>query len=636
MILGAGVWLALTPFPLVEMLRFLGLFSLILAGGLGMISRGWSLRALPLAVMTGLAYVMVFGNLVAFVVSPPLSFGIVLAGLLLCALTGRRGRIPGVLEREGAGRGVIAAVVGCAVLLVVNNIVWLGHYHIDHLTEYFPDIATIAHGNIPFRDPFFPRQPGFYHYGPALVLAVFHSIALVPLEHLLGYLPFLVGIWCILLGTEMVHSRTGRVKAAALAFCGMAFAGALTWILFFFPAAFPAHAAFPNIFDAIAVKGQPAFALNPVTLGAQSYPFGFMLNSLNTVFGVGFSLAAAEHLELHLRAPGWRRAINIVTTLAALALSFETAFATMAAALAIYGLAVKGCRRQVLPLVLGAGILALFQGGVITDSMFHRDAVAPELHRFCLRWPPGFPAWGDATPSLAHPRQLLRFLVLDYGLTFWFLPLAALGALRARSASVSLLFLAAAGGLVFPALVRYPVADWDMSKFIVIAAFVLPVPYACGWLAVDRRRVLHGALMALLVLASADFGLRLARQGRWPAQPPPALTQGVDIQAGAWLRRNVEAGSVFLSDVPLLIVNQGFFALAAVRQHAQVQPFDHVRALERLDAVELRGLGVNYVYLTRDRCAGLAQKLQDAGRFEFVRDFDAQRFLFRVRQAPAG
>jgi hypothetical protein len=524
----------------------------------------------------------------------------------------------------------MAAAACCASLLVINNSVWLGHYHIDHLTEYFPDIATIANGNIPFRNPFFPRQAGFYHYGPALVLAVFRSIAMVPLEHLLGYLPFLVGIWCILLGTEMVYSRTESQRAAAFSFCGMAFAGPLTWVLFLAPT----H--IPNVLQTIADRGQPALALHPIALGDQTYPFGFMLNYLNIVFAVGLTLAAAEHCELLLQEAGWRKGLNLVVTLAALALSLETAFAAMATALAIYGFAIKGSRRQILPLVLGASILVLFQGGVITDWLFHGNETAPALHQFALRWPPGFPAWGEAMPSLAHPAQLLRFLAADYGVAFWFLPLAALGALRTGSASISLLFLSAAAGFAFPTLIRYPVADWDMSRFLTVASFTLPVPYACGWLAAQKRRWLNGALLTLLGLSTVGFWLRLAAQGRWPIQSPPALAQGIDIQAGAWLRRNVAARSVFLSDVPLLLANQGFFALAPVRRHAQISPFDPAQALERLDAAELSALGVDYVYLTRNRRAGLAQELRDANRIEFVRDFDAQRFLFRVRHAPAG
>jgi len=425
----------------------------------------------------------------------------------------------------------------------------------------------------------------------------------------------------------MVYDRTGSRKAAALAFWAMAFAGPLTWILHLSPARTP------NILQTIADRGQPAVGLHPVATGYQTYPFGFMLNNLNIVFAVGLALAAAAHCELLLREPGWRKRLNLVVTLAALALSLETAFAAFAAALAFYGLAVKSCRREVLPLILGAGILVLFQGGVVTDWLLSGGDTVPALHRLALRWPPGFPAWGEAMPSLSHPMQLLRFLAADYGLTFWCLPLAALGMLRASSPAVSLLSLCAACGLAVPFFLRYPVADWDMSKFLAVSSFILPVPYACGWWTERKRRWLNEALLALMAASTVGFVLRFAAQARWPVQPPPALVRGVDIPAGAWLRGNVPAGSVFLSDVPLLVVNQGFFALAQVRRHAQVPPFDLAGTLERLDAAELRTLGVDYVYLTRERCAGRALKLQEAGGFGFVRDFDAQRFLFRVLPA---
>jgi hypothetical protein len=612
--------------PLGELLRFLALAGLVLAAGVGMTSGRWRLEDAPLAALTGLACVLVLGNIFSHLLPPPVSFGLALAVPLMLGWGLRRPQAQPAPARAG-GLWTLAAALGCALLLAVNALVWSGTYHLDHLLEVFPNVATIANGNIPFQNPFYPRVAGFYHYGPAFLLAVLHSLAGIPLEHLLGLVPVLAGVPCILLGTRLVHDATRSREAAAVAFCGLAFAGPMTWLLHLGPGAAP------SVLQTILDRGQPLLGQHPLALGAQTYPFGFMLNNLIMVFTVGFALAAAAHL-CGGPGPGWRGDLGAVACLGALALSSESFFACLLAAAALWALRLPPRRARLGAILAAAAALAALQGGVITDLLFRSSGLSSELYRFSWRWPPGLPAWGAAAPSLARPGQLLRMIGLDYGATFWLIPLAALGARRAGSGVAGLLFLAAAAGIAVSAAVSYPLADWDMTRFLMAGAFILPIPYACGWAALAGRRFLRGAVIALLTLSCGGFWLRLAAQGRFPPEPPPPLMEETDRRACDWMRRNLPARSVFISDVPLLLGMGGLLSVAAVRRHGQAVPFDHARALERLDADELRREGAGYVFLTERAALPLSARLRASRRFEFVRDFDGRRFLLRLSDRP--
>ena len=79
------------------------------------------------------------------------------------------------------------------------------------------------------------------------------------------------------------------------------------------------------------------------------------------------------------------------------------------------------------PFLLAAG-LALVQGGVLTDALFHSDPARTKgsITGFAWRWPPGFPSWWQRLVVIGAPgweREVLK----EFGLLLpLYLPALAL------------------------------------------------------------------------------------------------------------------------------------------------------------------------------------------------------------------
>ncbi len=302
--------------------------------------------------------------------------------------------------------------------------------------QNLPTISLLATGDIP---PHFALNPSLnfgYHYLLLLVAAQFmrlgHMFPWSSLDLVRGIflaLPLmLVGLWAY----RMTHNRA----AAFLSSFMMAFAGGARWLLLFLPQSALAYVS-SNI-TLIGSASTSASNLSDAMLspwkidgaGPLPFPFAFYtgINQPYIMAYTGIAGSAVLILIMLLMTAGrlrhWSANILIAALIAALAIANEVAFGLIGLGFLVVILAWMAARRSWrLPrellywtaVLAGAGIVAVFQGGMLTEILRARFSSGTAASSYfdaspTLSWPPAFISAHLGTLSITNPAQLIAAL----------------------------------------------------------------------------------------------------------------------------------------------------------------------------------------------------------------------------------
>jgi hypothetical protein len=234
-----------------------------------------------------------------------------------------------------------------------------------------------------------------------------------------------------------IHRLTRRALAAVLGASLLAFAGGARWLLLLLPPEWLQRVSAQVTLIGSAATTAPNLAEAMISNwkidGAGPIPFPFAFHSgMNQAYVMGHTGIAGSAililLLLLLTSQRWRRAgaaAITVALLAALAIANEIAFLLLGFGLLIIGLTrliampKQGKSRELwilIELMAAAGVLAILQGGMLTEMVLARlgqDTAAtsyfdstPTLH-----WPPSLVSAHLGSLSLAEPLQVLLALL---------------------------------------------------------------------------------------------------------------------------------------------------------------------------------------------------------------------------------
>ncbi|NPV86167.1 MAG: hypothetical protein HPY45_09185 [Anaerolineae bacterium] len=318
--------------------------------------------------------------------------------------------------------------------------------------QNLPIVSLIATGDIPPRFALDPKVSFSYHYFTALFAA-----QLVQLGNLYVWTALDVArgfgfALSILLTGLWVQRITGNMLAAYLGGLMATFAGGTRWLLLIFPQSIIERiSAQVQMIGSGAGSGEnlAAALLNPwASFGGGPYPFPFAyVNGFNATPVMTYHAGAGGLPGViggvlflaHNRWHGWRAGVLLSALLAASALANEVTFATLGLGYLLVIL-LEALRRRSLRLppslarwlgiLLPAGVISLFQGGVITGlaqgwlAKLSGAASGPAYFdfKFSLFWPPAVLSSHLGYLTLTNPWQAFLAL-LEIGPIIIVLPL---------------------------------------------------------------------------------------------------------------------------------------------------------------------------------------------------------------------
>ncbi len=376
-------------------------------------------------------------------------------------------------------------------------------------------ISLMATGHIP--PPFYmdASTPFKYHYGSQLLGAELMSLGgMTPWSAFDGSKGILGGLSIVLawlLGRRLTHRAAGGYAMAAL----VAFASGARWLLLLAPAGWIDSASktiqlwgsgadtAANLAAALAstwtVSGGP-----PVGI-----PFAFV-NGMNEPLVLGIQAGTAPLarslvfillLTLRRERTAWATLVW-TSTLALLALTWETDYLVFGGTLLALVFFLGVFRRGTFPVrslgwvaasVLAAGVIALLQGGTLTEIMRGvlgwGTGTGTELAGLSLRWPP---AIISAHLGILHPERPFELIVAlaEAGPVLIAIPLSLFLLRRSgwRRYELAALAVSAPLAALIPCIAEYAV-DRDVTRFTTyafVAWFMLAVPML--WILARRLR----------------------------------------------------------------------------------------------------------------------------------------------------
>ncbi len=323
--------------------------------------------------------------------------------------------------------------------------------------QNLPQVSSLALGDLPPHFAFSPSLLWSYHYFLPLVAAQFTRLTAaapwVALDLARGLTLALTLVYAALLAYRLTASKI----AAALSAAFLYLAGGARWILLLLPAAW-----LDRVSAAVTLIGSGAGSgdsleaalYNPWKIQGQAplaFPFlyGSGLDPSLVLSHAGYGVSALMLILLILLLAGrgrdWSEAPLLIILLAALALANEVTFALLYAGLLLAALGWMVARRswrlpaslwRLAPALLGGGLLALIQGGVLTGAALNlwgrvsgaaSDQALYQLG-FALRLPVILSAHLGSL-SLLDPAAWFAILA-ETGLTIFVLPWALRHALR--------------------------------------------------------------------------------------------------------------------------------------------------------------------------------------------------------------
>ncbi|GAB4483810.1 MAG: hypothetical protein OHK0031_07460 [Anaerolineales bacterium] len=445
--------------------------------------------------------------------------------------------------------------------------------------QNLPQISSLALGDLP---PHFAFSPGLlwsYHYFLPLVAAQFtrltNAAPWVALDVARGLTLALTLVYAAFLAYRLTASKI----AAALSAAFLYLAGGARWILLLLPAAW-----LDRVSAAVTLIGSGAGSGDSLEAalyqpwkiqGQPPLPFPFLYGSgldpslvlSHAGYGVSALMLILLILLLSGRGAGWHESSLLTILLAALALANEVTFALLYAGLtaaAIFWMISRRSWRlppslwRLAPALMGGGLLALIQGGVLTGAALNLWArlngapAAEALYQvsFLLRAPTLLSAHLGSL-SLLNPADWFAILA-ETGLTIFALPWVLRHALRLARAErwLEAAWLASIMPSLLTVFLEYtgnagPTALSRISAHFLLVLKLYAVPLLWLWLKNRREEWKIAALgwaFAACLSGIALFGAQLS------AAPNPLYAEFLTsldaqmyqnhwgkLQPGAWV-----------------------------------------------------------------------------------------------------
>ncbi len=606
----------------------------------------------PLAFALGVYQVLFAVNALSYLLPIPLSFAAGVAGAVVAPWLWRGGlgswrwpRWATIREawgwRGGLTNRALASLVLLAWYLVSSAALW--QFLWDEPEDHWINIATIAQGNFYPRLAFAPDKALQYHYGFDLLAAAVERLSGLPTWWAIDAITIALAPMLVWLAVALAWMLSGS-RAAALATGALFFyGGGLRATLL--TNAVRAWISHPRGFW-VAIQETPP-PLNDVY-----DPFVWGVHDHNRALATTGMLALALALPALLRQPSRQQVAVAAVLCGSIALVSETDYVIVAGATAALGAALLLTRywgrggptpaeipvAQHAPIALGtvvagSAVVALLQGGLLSDAVFRNPRDNPQTH-FEVRWPPGLPRFQMAPLGPAAPGWQSA-LLSEFGVVLVLAPVAAVYAVRRRDIVSGWLVAGGKAGVGIPALIAYPFLDHDMSRFAVtgVRFFILaaaPVITVAWQLA--RRSAFHGtaASAAMLGVLSLSVAGPLAIAlflmppgGGMVARSPELKSEVVGVQLAELIRATTPQRARVLTDIPQeLATLSGRMMPSDKTLHSlglgAAAP-TYTRALDSLDGDALRRLGIQYVAVTGEQWrrwpAGVQRELAESGRF---------------------
>ena len=518
-----------------DLIAWLLQFALWGAGGWLLVMHAFKLRrgeSLVAGLAAGLLLFIVIGNLAAQILPLTAAFWAA-AALILAVGAAAAWREPNrfqVWRDELHAWPQLLALAGLIALfeLINHGLAIFDDYH------NLPLLSVIASGDVPPHFYLNPAQSMAYHYGLHLFAASLMRVG--------GFFPWsafdlakaiglgLAGSLAWLWFRRITRSRLGGLWGGALALFG----GGARWLLLFLPVAWLVHWGVGlQLLGSATATGPDLYAvlISPWKIeGAGPIPFPFAF--VNGIFpsltlalsGSGALPQMTVLLLLLLAQRRWRplSATLFSLILASLALTGEHLFGMawagflLAIMLGWKALRARKGLRLVIWILFSSAILAMLQGGVITDILRGWLAKGSSAGSFGfagfeLRWPPALLSAHLGPLVLTQPAQVLIGLaevgpavLLGIFLVYWTWKQARRGRWVPAGLAIG-----AAFGFVLSLFLRYGV-ERDISRMTGSALFIwMMLGFALLWFAMRRGQPLVQFLAGAGYILTVLGGLAL-------------------------------------------------------------------------------------------------------------------------------
>ena len=554
-------------------------------------------------------------NLLAYLVPIKTSFW--LTGLLLLLLAGGL-LIRPVLAAENTNLSLDRRAAG--VIAVVTFVCGLFFGIVIFSTPGFdagfhwPLISTISHGNFPVR---LPQSPDFYvqyHYGFDLVAAAVGRLADLSPWTASALTTSVVVALAALLASALGHHAWGSLRLALLMPLFLFFSGGLLYL-----DVFRDLASSEDLWGYGQQIVDRIFSQQPFGRGyfhgSMVDTYAVVLHARTQAFGMPLFLLFLFLAYRQSREPHLGTALFLGATLGALALAQVTTFAIAAASFALYrgGLlilrwrreGVKTVRRQALldSLILAvAGLLAVVQGGVITDALLHSGGgdVSGSITSLSLRREIGFVSAGGFVPIGGG--GWWQTVLKEFGLPLLLFPAYVVVAVRRPHPVTSLLVIVSTLSFLTPLFMEYPTSDGELRRLFGLSQvsngllLAITLNHLLSW-AGSRPFALVGAcaLVALVAFSPLMFNLRA-----FPSSPrayDPSFPPAEYAVAEAARDLVPERARVLTAWPNVVMILWGRFVPYAESRDALFTPTEAwKRAMQHPDRASLHRMNIDYVY----------------------------------------
>lgn len=435
---------------------------------------------IPLSICLGIAFYIMILNLLSYYIQFRFAVYISLLLMLIAAVLFRPFSLQNNKLVLGLPRKIIY-LVGATVLIIAF---WIGYiaynsYFFD-ATFHFPLSYTIADGNFPVMNPYSPDFYYQYHYGVDLLMAAINVFTRIPIPRTPDLILPIIGFSVFLM-----------VFAIVTTFCRNWIAGYLAALLFFYGGGFRYLDIIFLNFSSFSLLSNPNFVnIHNLSHGLITDTFSVVIfnhpGALVTLIYLGAVYLFIKNLQNRLLVHDFIIAI----LLGALALAREDYLLLLIASFSIFVL-IEICWKfpnprklifHTLFIFFLAGLIVLFQGGVLTDLLLHRKETLPFLciaGNFGLKKQFGFPVYYNGFIPIGSSGWLWE-VVKEFGFPLIFFPLTIFFSFWKRLKFGVIFSIISIIGFIIPITISYGKDDWQLVRFFQLSTMGLLLGYFLG------------------------------------------------------------------------------------------------------------------------------------------------------------
>jgi hypothetical protein len=596
---------------------------------------------------TGILSYTIILNALAYLVGIDLSF--YLAVLLLAIVALVLYLLPGEKLELGMEKRYLFYLAGMVTLAI------LFFAPIFYVNEPFdeawhgPLIATIANGNFPVMKIELPGSYVQYHYAfdiYAAALSVVGGVSVINAS-MIAMLSLVLSV--LLLGFTFFYKISRNIFSSFFGIFLLFFGAGFRYLTVITDLSWGKH---KYLIDYVREGSNLLMSAIPMSPG---YFHGYSVDALAvnmyhrpTLYSVVTILMVLFLAFLEQRHETLRYKIILALFLGFLALSAETSFLIVACAWGLWRLFfmikdkenIKKTIMSIVTVALIACGVAIFQGGIITDTVLHKETgsdIMPEYSQFQLRFLPLLVSY-DQIFSFSQIRTWF-FLFVEWGLPLLLFPFIAWNYFRNKCKDYLLFIFIAFIAMLVTLFVHYPEKPGEMTRVnfisLMFMSLVLGIYLGELWLKRNYRFViiliLVGVSLSPILFNLRAFPVRLEARAMYLE----TVEFEKEKEIAVWARQNLPEQAGVVTASPRM-VNQLWGRLTFYGADAHDNrwlPTALPRLIEKNDLEYIKSRNADYIYdnpIFRESGAGLIVD-DNLNRLELIYENGPEYRIYKIK-----